>query len=198
MKTIFYILFLTILLGCSKSEPDFSIPFTDQSVFKNAKYIQVPLYAYKDNSNGKTYTFQGTSNDLISVSNPQDRSFIHIIPYNYYDTISNHPVFAWEKTGSKNVMVAIFNERISIDNEKQQIKNINAIVWAWNTGMSTGQEGAISYNNGCDVIDGVIQYNMSPTPLENSSDYILAIWAWDEYAEQIAYSSREIPFVVEK
>lgn len=74
-------------------------------------------------------------------------------------------------------MVAIFNERISIDYSTNQIENINSIVWAWNTGMSTGQEGAISYNNG---------------------SYILAIWAWDWYAEKIAYSSREIPFTVEK
>jgi hypothetical protein len=28
-------------------------------------------------------------------------------------------------------MVAIFNERIAVDYEKNQIRNINSIVWAW-------------------------------------------------------------------
>jgi hypothetical protein len=64
--------------------------------------------------------------------------------------------------------------------------------------MSTGQEGAISFENGCDVINGIIQYNRSPKPLENGSAYILAIWAWDESAEHVTFSSREIPFIVEK
>jgi hypothetical protein len=194
MKTIFCFLFLTIILGCRKG--DFNIPFTDQTIFKNAQYIRVPYYTYKDNSNGKTYTFHGTSRDLINFSS--SGKITQVIPYDYYDTISNYPVFVWEKTGSKNVMIAIFNDRISIDYEKQQIKNLNAIVWAWNTGMSTGKEGAVSFNNGCDVINGVIQYNMPPTPLKNSSDYILAIWAWDADAKQIAYSSREIPFTVDQ
>ena len=136
MRPIIATLFLIIILGCAKKEPDLSVPFIDQAVFKNALYIQVPLYSYT--ANGKAYTFHGTSNDIISTS--YNNSIIHVIPYNFYDTLSNRPPFGWAKTGSKNVMVGIFNERISVDNEKQQIKNINAIVWAWNTGMSTGQE----------------------------------------------------------
>jgi hypothetical protein len=194
MRPIILTLFLIIILGCAKKEPDLSIPFIDQAIFKNARYIEVPLYSYT--LNGKTYTFHGTSNDTISASD--DNSIVHVIPYNFYDTLSNQPRFAWAKTGSKNVMVGIFNERISIDNEKQQIKNISAIVWAWNTGMSTGQEGAISFEDGCNVINGIIQYNKSPKPLTNGGRYILAIWAWDEYAERVAFSSREIPFIIEK
>ena len=65
-------------------------------------------------------------------------------------------------------------------------------------GCLQDRKGAISFENGCDVINGIIQYNSSPNPLKNGSAYILAIWAWDESAEHVAYSSREIPFIVEK
>jgi hypothetical protein len=194
MKQILFIALVPILVSCGE-HPDFSIPFTNQTIFMSWNYIEIPKFTYKDNLTGKTYTFHGTSGDIIS--SPDDDS-TYVIPYDYYDTISTTPSFVWKKTNAKHVMVAIFKERVSIDAVKQQIKNTNSIVWAWNTGMSAGQEGAISYNNGCNVIDGVIQYNKPPAHLENGSGYILTIWAWNENASKIAYSSREIPFLTEE
>jgi hypothetical protein len=191
MRPKFCLLSILAILGCSKA--DFSIPFTNQNIFRNTEYIQVPSFEYKDEYNGKTYTFHGTCGDSIHKT----PDFIKVIPYNYFDTISSHPAFSWAKTNSKYVMVAIFNERISIDYEKNQIRNINSIVWAWNTGMGSGLEGEIGFNNGCDVVNGIIQYNLKPTPLGNGQRYILAIWAWDENAKNIVASSREIPFVTE-
>jgi len=188
-----YMFLILIIAGCSKPA-DFGVPFTDQNIFKNTEYIQVPEYPYVDKYNYKTYIFHGTEGDEI-IRNPD---FIEIIPYNYFDTISPHPAFVWTSTNSKYVMVAIFNERVAIDYEKNQIRNINSIVWAWNTGMGTGRESNIGYDDGCDVVNGIIQYNKKPAPLENGGRYILAIWAWDEGARNIVASSREIPFVIEK
>jgi hypothetical protein len=94
-------------------------------------------------------------------------------------------------------MVAVFSERVAIDNAKNQIINDDAIVWAWNTGMGTGREGTIGYLDGCSVIDGEIQYGIDPDPLVQGATYLLAIWAWDQRADEVRYSSREIPFVVE-
>ena len=94
-------------------------------------------------------------------------------------------------------MVAVFNERVAIDQQNNQIANPEAMVWAWNTGMYTGQEGSIGYEDRCDVIDGVIQYGTKPDPLVNGESYVLAIWGWDYYANLVRYSSREIPFTVE-
>jgi hypothetical protein len=192
MRTTLYLLLILIIAGCSKA--DFGVPFTDQNIFKNTDYIQVPVYKYEDEYNHKEYTFHGTNDDEID----KRPDFIKIIPYNYFDTISSRPAFAWTSTNSKYVMVAIFNERIAIDYEKNQIRNINSIVWAWNTGMGTGREASIGFDDGCDVVSGTIQYNMKPTPLENGERYILAIWAWDQSAKSIVASSREIPFVIEK
>jgi hypothetical protein len=182
-----------VLIACREYDP--WRPFTDQAIFQHSNYIRVPFYTYTDPLNEKTYTFHGTSNDVINQKSEYEP--VYVIPYNHFDTISSQPVFAWEKTNAKNVMVAIFNERISIDYSKGQISNINSIVWAWNTGMSSGQEGAISYVDGCDVREGIIQYDKTPSPLEKRKDYILAIWAWNDNLE-IEFSSREIPFTVEK
>ena len=193
MKTFYCIVLISVLIACKEYGEPWR-PFTDQAIFQRSNYIRVPYYTYKDPLNEKTYTFHGTSNDIINQKSDYDP--VYVIPYNNFDTISSQPVFAWEQTNAKNVMVAVFNERISIDYSKGQISNINSIVWAWNTGMSRGQEGAISFKDGCDVLEGVIQYDKSPTPLENGKDYILAIWAWNEYLV-IEYSSREVPFTVE-
>lgn len=194
MKT--YILFILIIgaLGCAPANApiDFRIPFTDQAIFKNADYIEVPFYTYDDN--GKTYIVHGTSMDIIDYDGHERTD---VMVSTIIDTISDQPVFAWEKTYAKNVMVAIFNERVVVNNEKQQIENSSSVIWAWNTGMSTGQEGAISYDDGCDVVDGDILYNEEPTPLVRGKGYVLAIWAWDDEANKVIYSSREIPFWVE-
>lgn len=197
MKTHLLCIFLVSLILYNCRDDDWSAPITDQAIFTESNYIEVPLYSYKDSFTGNSYVFHGTSNDTISITS---ESSVHVIPYNYYDTVSSRPAFAWKKTKAKNVMVAIFNERVSLGflNNHIRISNINSIVWAWNTGMSTGQEGAISFNDGCDVRGGIIQYGKSPTPLEKGKDYILAIWAWNDSNLRIEYSSREIPFTVEK
>jgi hypothetical protein len=193
MKQLLFIGLIISLVGCG--EVDTSVPFTNQTIFECRNYIEIPQYTYKDNITGKTYTFHGTCSDIISTP---DEDSTYVIPYDYYDTISTTPPFVWKKTNAKNVMVAIFEDRISIDISKQQIKNVNSIVWAWNTGMSAGQEGAISFNNGCNVVNGSIRYDESPIPLTKEKTYILAIWAWDDNASKIAFSSREIPFITVK
>ncbi len=196
-KLLFILLGLIIYASCATEPIDHSIPFTDQAIFQDAIYIKVPLFTYTDRYTNRSYTFHGTSGDQIH----NDEDFYNhttVIPYDFFDIVSNRPSFIWEKTQSKYVMVAVFNERVAINNEKNQIANKHSIVWAWNTGMSTGQEGAIGYHDGCNVIDDEIQYGITPEPLEYGHTYMLAIWAWNQKANEVKYSSREIPFVVEE
>ena len=176
---------------------DDNIPFCDVAIFNEAEYIPVPEYTYTDPYTQNEYLFHGTSSDHSTRDIYDTYTILTVIPYDHFDTVSNRPSFIWARTESKYVMVAIFNERVAIDQQNNQIANPGAIVWAWNTGMFTGQEGAIGYEDGCNVIDGVIQYGTSPEPLENGESYVLAIWGWDDHANLVRYSSREIPFTVE-
>jgi hypothetical protein len=176
-----------------------SIPFCEVAIFNEAEYIWVPAYTYTDPYTQKEYLFHGTSSDtLTSIIDDGTYETTTVIPYEHYDTVSSRPPFIWRKTKSNYVMVAIFNERIAMDQQKNQIANPEAMVWAWNTGMLTGQEGAIGYEDGCSVIQGVIQYGTRPDPLVNGQSYVLAIWAWDNDASVVRYSSREIPFTIEE
>lgn len=173
------------------------IPFCEGAIFNDTEYIRVPEYSYTDPYTKKQYLFHGTSSDRYNIRTEDFYEITTVIPYDHFDTVSNRPPFIWSKTKSKYVMVAIFNERIAMDQQNNQIANADAIVWAWNTGMFTGQEGAIGFEDGCNVIDGVIQYGTSPDPLEYGQSYVLAIWAWNYNAQMVKYSSREIPFTVE-
>jgi hypothetical protein len=172
------------------------VPFTDGAIFEDAKYIRVPEYTYTDPFTQKEYTFHGTSGDELHIKGDFYEQ-TNVIPYDYFDTLSNRPAFVWERTKSRYIMVAVFRERVAFDYKESRISNYHDIAWAWNTAMSSGQEGSIGYSDGCNVVDGEIEYGKNPDPLEGGRSYILAIWAWDNSANLVTYSSREIPFIVE-
>jgi hypothetical protein len=196
-RTAAAILIPVALVSCGKV--DLTIPYCEIAIFREAEYIWVPEYYYTDPFTNREYLFHGTSSDQkTGVVEDEEYERTYVIPYDHFDTVSSRPSFIWEETKSKYVMVAIFSERIDMDLQTNRIANEEAMVWAWNTGMSTGREGSIGYADGCSVIEGVIQYGTSPDPLENGASYILAIWGWDKSANYVRYSSREIPFTVEE
>lgn len=112
------------------------------------------------------------------------------------DTVSTTPDFSWQSTGNWNVFAAVFTKKISVNNSRNSISNINDNVWAWHSGLGTGREGNISYSDGRSVVNGVLQTGLTPTPLKTDSTYFWAVWAWSNDGTRITYSSKESFFRV--
>jgi len=187
---------LFLLTACAPV--DEGQPFIQAGVFPETLYLQVPAYSYIDPETQREYYYHGTSLDQIDYHSQGDRVIVtRFIPYRSFDTLSPRPPFLWDRTGSDFVMAAVFSKRIAFDSQLNRISNLSDIVWAWNTGMSTGQEGNVAYSDGCKVTDGVIQYGTTPDPLLHGQSYVFAVWAWDDEGKKVIASSREIPFTVE-
>jgi hypothetical protein len=78
-----------------------------------------------------------------------------------------------------------------------KILNTAANVWAWHTGLGTGREGNVRYDQGVAVVNGVLQTDAAPPPLVEGHDYVWAVWAWDDSGRQVTNSSKEIFFTVD-
>lgn len=111
--------------------------------------------------------------------------------------VNTTPSFSWNNTGKKAVFIAIFTNNIIVQQDPPTIVNVNDIIWAWNTGLDTGREGSIFYNDGVDVLDGVLQTGSPPTPLTIGSSYVWAVWAWDDSGYKIVAASKEMFFTVQ-
>jgi hypothetical protein len=116
----------------------------------------------------------------------QNQIFIGTIPIELEITPDvAKPSFAWRATGSKYVVLAIFRDKIDLKDGR--IANIEDAVWMWHTGMGRGREGNVSYDDGADVRNGVIQDSVTPLA---PGTYYIAVWGYsDEY--ELIYSSKE-------
>jgi|GEM_PF-3955854 hypothetical protein len=163
-------------------------------VFSNTERIVVPVYYYIDSS--LQYTFSGDST-------------VHNIPggnmpsycceaITYLNKLPPTPTFSWVYTGDSIIACAIFSGRISLENN-ERVNSSNA-VWMWNSGLNTGTYSngnvQIQYGDGRAVINGVMQENASPGPLQINQCYTWMVWAWDSQGLKIVKSSLEIPFIV--
>ena len=121
--------------------------------------------------------------------------FIESGPPDSGDTTGATPGFAWEATGQDLVYLSVFDTNIQASSNR--ILNSERIVWSWHSGLGTGREGAVFFEDGRDVINGRMLENGPPTPLEAGASYVWAVWAWDDQGKRVTYSSREIKFTVE-
>jgi hypothetical protein len=112
----------------------------------------------------------------------------------FNDTVSSTPGFTWVQTKCRLVFVGVFAQRIIVKDRK--ILNPGDIVWAWHSGLGTGREGSIIFTDGVDVNEGILQTGVPPHPLQGGRGYNWAVWAWDDDGLKIAWSSREMFFVV--
>lgn len=131
---------------------------------------------------------------LNNVVFPQAEIFITIGAPVFNAITTQTPTFAWVMTKKELVIVSVFDNPISITNNR--ITNYEDIVWVWHSGFIDGREGNVQFANGSDVIDGVIQYSSPTTPLIIGNSYYWAIWAWDEFGRYITHSSAEFFFTV--
>jgi hypothetical protein len=115
----------------------------------------------------------------------------------YFDTIIyRNPSVIWEPTASKNVIAAIFDAD-NIEASSDEILNFEDVIWAWHSGLGTGREGSVFYNDGRKVENGRIT-DQPPVLLNNLEHYVLGIWAWNIDGTKIVYSSDAVFFKVKQ
>ena len=95
------------------------------------------------------------------------------------------PLFAWNSTGMKYVILTVFRSRIDV--KDNQIANPEEAIWTWNTGMGRGREGNVSFSDGRNAINGEIQNTVTPLV---PGTYFVAAWAYDS-SYNLYYSSKE-------
>ncbi len=101
----------------------------------------------------------------------------------------SQPAFAWNATGLKYIVITIFDSKIDL--KTGRIANPEDAVWTWNTGLGQGREGNISFSDGYDVRNGVIQDTITSLKL---GVYYIAAWGYaNEY--RLTHSSKEYQYV---
>ena len=185
---------LVFFYACTKEEKDPEPPAVGATtnLFPGTELIGIPPYYYTVNTDSDAMGFEERGDSSFQ---PRLSAFGFALPRE--DNMSSKPFLSWVPTGLRFVMVGIFD---SIPEVSQingfHISNPSSLIWAWNTELGTGREGAIHYSGGLRFKDGGFVGGV-PAPLTvRSRLYYWAIWAWDENADQIIYSSRVIPFRV--
>ena len=104
---------------------------------------------------------------------------------------SNTPSFAWRTTGSKFMVLTIFEDKIDL--RGKTVANPQDVVWTWHSGVGKGREGNVSFSDGADVEKSEISNPATATSLEPNSIYYIAIWGYDD-AYNLMYSSKEYKY----
>ncbi len=126
---------------------------------------------------------------------PTADELIEVVQPAMADTVGTTPTFTWVATGRRYVFLGVFIETIDI--RDGAIMNTEDNIWAWHSGLGTAREGAVTWADGLNVIDGQLQEGAEPTPLTPGQGYIWAVWAWHADGVHVAASSEEMFFMVE-
>ena len=100
----------------------------------------------------------------------------------------SQPSFGWDATGLKYVVITIFSSKIDL--KQNQISNTKDAVWTWNTGMGKGREGNVSFSDGRDIHNSIIQETVTPL---KPGVYYIAAWVYDD-SYNLTHSSKEYRF----
>jgi hypothetical protein len=123
------------------------------------------------------------SASLINVGTPRAKC-----------VVDSMPAFTWQATAARLVLAAVFRENIQVQNGK--IINPSAVVWVWHTGLGTGREGNVRYDQGGQVDSGSLAKITRPPAALPRGDYVWAVWAWDPSGTRVIGASRETFFTV--
>lgn len=165
----------SILLGIVACTPDNQVINNPDLVFPNSFSLNVPSYYYLDSM----YYVSGDSGYASAI----------------VDTLNNDPLFRWDTFNTKITCCAIFMKQIIV--KGGIITNPEDMVWQWHSGMKKGQNGYVQFSDGKNVINDTIDYGNAPFPLKKHN-YFWAVWAWNNSATSILYSSRQMQFYVSK
>jgi hypothetical protein len=186
IKPYMYAVIMMFFIGaCTKGGDDEFPPSPEELIrpgldgpfFPDTELIRIPPYSYLINN--QVYEIEG---DSISLSS--------------FDTLPSSPSFSWQRTNSALVKIAIFEDRIEVDNDRN-ILNPESIIWTWDTGMNSGVEGAVTFFDGKNVLNGNNIMDENPTPLLQGEFYTYCIWSWSDDGISIEKSSREFIFYVD-
>lgn len=188
------ILTLTLLLfaSCSKDVTQISIgdPFNAISNTASIKLISVP------------YT---SSNLGIQLFTPGDENANELreelgpdlpVPVSAVDTLSDDFEIEWQQVKAKFVAAGIFSKPPDVGTiDGNVINNSDDCVWLWNSGFGTGNSNHIAFDDGKSVSgisNGQPVYTSTLVPLTKGKKYYLMLWAWNDDATRIEYSSKLI------
>jgi hypothetical protein len=190
-------LLATQLSSCEKSGgdpnpfPRLDRPLELTPLFYYAERTRVEPYTYLDTQAQVFYRIRGDSSiiDIINATVNKNAQ-LNLLPL---DTVSQRPTLRWLPTGNKLVWAGVFEARI--ETSSLQIINPEAMVWAWNTTLSS--ENDLTFDKGRAVADGVIQYDQPAVPLSKGNVYYWAAWAWDDKGLYIVKATAEQIFIVQ-
>lgn len=155
-----------------------------KTVFDSTIVISVPPYDYYDQ---QLFVCSGDS-------------FYGYLNVNTVDWLSSRPTLKWPKTGDQLMAAAIFENRVRVAIGGQRIVNVDDVVWAWHSGLSTGSEHensiVLEWADGRKVVNGMVVEDEVPSPLLNNKGYVWCAWAWNEQGTKVTKSTREHPFIV--
>ena len=166
MREIYLFISLFVLLSCGGSEESY-----EDATAMDAEGMIVPRSNYAQLQN---QIFYGT----VPIE-------LEITPK------SNTPSFAWRTTGSKFMVLTIFEDKIDL--RGKTVANPQDVVWTWHSGVGKGREGNVSFSDGADVEKSEISNPATATSLEPNSIYYIAIWGYDD-AYNLMYSSKEYKY----
>lgn len=189
-----------LLFTCFRTDLfDIKSSITQNSIFPNTELLQIPPYSYPappnpSSSLGTVIEISGDESIQPLLDNNNCCDITEIL-----DRFPANPSFQWNSITSQLVAVAIFQTQVEISTNGNRIKNIEDIVWTWNSGMGgdtqSGGKTTVEFSSGRDVQEGEILDTI--TELNENQVYVWAVWAWNENGTAVSFSSRAIPFVVE-
>jgi hypothetical protein len=191
MKKIFPFLII-LFASCSKDVTQITIgdPFNSISNTATIKLVSVP---YSSANLGITLhtPADDNANELEERFGPDLP-----VPAPHIDTLSDDFEIEWEGVKAKFVAAGVFSKPPDVGTiDRNVINNSNECVWLWNTGFGTGNGNHIAFDDGKSVSgisNGQPVYSNTLVPLTKGKRYYLMLWAWNDDATRIEFSSKLI------
>jgi hypothetical protein len=183
-------LIIILFTSCSKDVTQITIgdPFNAISKTSSIKLISVP---YSSANLGITLLTPGDddANELREELGPDLP-----VPVSAVDTLSDDFEIEWQPVNAKFVAAGIFSKPPDVGTiDGNVINNSNDCVWLWNSGFGTGNSNHIAFDDGKSVSgisNGQPVYAGTLVPLTRGKKYYLMLWAWNDDATRIEYSSK--------
>lgn len=193
MKKIITVLLIVILASCKKDPLPESVIGVGDNALIDTKNIEIPSYSYHSEDLNLDVSVSGDegANQLRTEFSPEFPT-----PVTVYDTLSADFAIRWNSIPPRFISIGLFDANPTINTaDGLQITNTDNCVWLWNSGMDFNATGEVTFKNGRSVksVSGSqITFEDDLLPLDVAKNYALIIWAWNEDATKIEYSSRLI------
>ena len=195
MKTVFPFILVLFIISCKVQEE--ILPETDvYNAIANTGTIVIGSYTYIDSA-GSTISVKGdgSANELREATNPDYPN-----PPPFIDTLTSDFTLKWTEVPARFIAAGVFTEVPSTSTpDKNSINNTDDCVWLWYFGNGEGSKTSCTYSHGRSVSaieDGEPVYEPVNTELEAGRLYYVILWAWNEDATKILYSSKVIRIVI--